>query len=408
MSVKQKLRNLVLSSILSMSVLSVGVTASAQVENITKIPNLSKDIQEITQYEAIETPENYPQELLDWYASNIDARSYVVVDTETNKILAQQEANVPYPIGSMSKVMAMYMVYKAIDEGKLTLDTKITIPQEIEDYFSFNPEMSAVGLYAGEEYSVEDLIHGVMFLSGNDATSALLWEIYGSEQAAVQAIRVQLTDWGFTNFEFYTVSGIPNLYLPEELWIEGSNENSENKMSAADVALMSQYVVETYPALLDITSKYEYVFAEGTENEQVFYTTNLLLDGQAYGREGITGLKSGMTDAAGRNFVSTSTENGRKVIAVVMGLFDREDGLAVTTYWETEILLDALLDYPDLYQLEGLASNKHLTREEREAELAKLSEENAQAELAEQGIELENRRDSPVTNFMRNLFNIFQ
>lgn len=391
-----------------MSVLSVGVTASAQVENITKIPNLSKDIQEITQYEAIETPENYPQELLDWYASNIDARSYVVVDTETNKILAQQEANVPYPIGSMSKVMAMYMVYKAIDEGKLALDTKITIPQEIEDYFSFNPEMSAVGLYAGEEYSVEDLIHGVMFLSGNDATSALLWEIYGSEQAAVQAIRVQLTDWGFTNFEFYTVSGIPNLYLPEELWIEGSNENSENKMSAADVALMSQYVVETYPALLDITSKYEYVFAEGTENEQVFYTTNLLLDGQAYGREGITGLKSGMTDAAGRNFVSTSTENGRKVIAVVMGLFDREDGLAVTTYWETEILLDALLDYPDLYQLEGLASNKHLTREEREAELAKLSEENAQAELAEQGIELENRRDSPVTNFMRDLFNIFQ
>ncbi|MRJ47582.1 serine hydrolase [Aerococcaceae bacterium DSM 109652] len=391
-----------------MSVLSVGVTASAQVENITKIPNLSKDIQEITQYEAIETPENYPQELLDWYASNIDARSYVVVDTETNKILAQQEANVPYPIASMSKVMAMYMVYKAIDEGKLALDTKITIPQEIEDYFSFNPEMSAVGLYAGEEYSVEDLIHGVMFLSGNDATSALLWEIYGSEQAAVQAIRVQLTDWGFTNFEFYTVSGIPNLYLPEELWIEGSNENSENKMSAADVALMSQYVVETYPALLDITSKYEYVFAEGTENEQVFYTTNLLLDGQAYGREGITGLKSGMTDAAGRNFVSTSTENGRKVIAVVMGLFDREDGLAVTTYWETEILLDALLDYPDLYQLEGLASNKHLTREEREAELAKLSEENAQAELAEQGIELENRRDSPVTNFMRNLFNIFQ
>ena len=408
MSVKQKLRNLVLSSILSMSVLSVGVTASAQVENITKIPNLSKDIQEITQYEAIETPENYPQELLDWYASNIDARSYVVVDTETNKILAQQEANVPYPIASMSKVMAMYMVYKAIDEGKLALDTKITIPQEIEDYFSFNPEMSAVGLYAGEEYSVEDLIHGVMFLSGNDATSALLWEIYGSEQAAVQAIRVQLTDWGFTNFEFYTVSGIPNLYFPVELWIEGSNENSENKMSAADVALMSQYVVETYPALLDITSKYEYVFAEGTENEQVFYTTNLLLDGQAYGREGITGLKSGMTDAAGRNFVSTSTENGRKVIAVVMGLFDREDGLAVTTYWETEILLDALLDYPDLYQLDGLASNKHLTREEREAELAKLSEENAQAELAEQGIELENRRDSPVTNFMRNLFNIFQ
>ena len=407
MSVKQKLRSLVISSLVGMCVLSVNTTGSAQVENITKTPNLSQDIQEVTQYNPVEMPADYPQELLDWYASNIDARSYAVVDVETNKILAQSQGNVPYPIASMSKIMAVYLVYKAIDEGKLSLDTKITIPQEIEDYYSFNPEMSAVGLYAGEEYSVEDLIHGVMFLSGNDATSALLWEIYGTEQAAVQAIREQLTEWGFTDFEFYTVSGIPNMYLPEELWMDGSNETSENKMSAVDVALMSQYVVKEFPHLLEVTSKYEYTFAAGTELEQVFYTSNQLLEGQAYGRPGITGLKSGMTDAAGRNFVSTSTENGREVIAVVMGLFPREDGLDVTTYWETEILLDALLDYPDLYQLEGLPSNMRLTRAEREAELAKLAEEEAQAEMAEEGIELENRRDSPVTNFMRDLFNVF-
>ena len=270
-----------------------------------------------------------------------------------------------------------------------------------------NPDMSAVGLLAGEKYSVEDLIHGVMFLSGNDATSALLWEIYGTEQAAVQAIREQLTDWGFSDFEFYTVSGIPNLYLPETFWMTGSNESSENKMSAADVALMSQYVVKEFPHLLEVTSKNEYTFAAGTDLEQVFYTSNQLLEGQAYGRPGITGLKSGMTDAAGRNFVSTSTENGREVITVVMGLFPREDGLEVTTYWETEILLDALADYPDLYTLEGLTSNKHLTRVEREAELAKLAEEAAKAEMAEEGIELDNRRNSPVTNFMRDLFNVF-
>lgn len=401
------LRKLLLSSLVSMSVLTVVAPVSAQVENITKTPNLSQDIQEVIQYDTIEIPAEYPQELLDWYESNIDARSYAVIDVETNKILAQSQANVPYPIASMSKVMAVYLVYKAIDEGKLSLDTMITIPQEIEDYFSFNPEMSAVGLYAGEEYSVEDLIHGVMFLSGNDATSALLWEIYETEQAAVKAIRQQLTDWGFTDFEFYTVSGIPNLYLPESLWIEGSNETSENKMSAMDVALMSQYVVKEFPHLLEVTSKEDYTFAAGTELEQVFYTSNQLLAGQTYGRPGITGLKSGMTDAAGRNFVSTSTENGREIIAVVMGLFPREDGLDVTTYWETEILLDALLDYPDLYQLEGLPSNMRLTRAEREAELAKLAEEEAQAEMAEEGIELENRRDSPVTNFMRDLFNVF-
>lgn len=407
MSSKYNARKLWILSLVGLSFLTTGVTVSAQVEDIKKVPNLSQDIQELIPFEPIKMPEGYPQELLDWYDSNIDARSFVAIDVETNKILAERQGNVPYPIASMSKVISMYMVYKAIDEGKLAMDTMVTIPQEIEDHMSFNPEMSSVGLNAGEQYSVEDLIHGVMMVSGNDATSALLWEIYGSEAEAVQAIRKQLTDWGMTNFEFYTVSGIPNAYLPEDWWIEGSNESSENKMSAADVALMAQYTVTEFPQILDVTSKYEYTFAKGTDFEQVMGTTNLLLDGMPYGREGITGLKSGMTDAAGRNFVATTTENGRPIITVVMGLFEREDGLDVNTYWETEILLDGLLNHENLHEMEGLASNMHPTREEREAELAKLTEEEIQAEMAEEGIELENRRDSPVTNFMRNLFNVF-
>ena len=407
MSSKFKVRKLWVLSLLSLTVLSTGPQVSAQVEEINKVPNLAQDIQEIVQYDSIELPEGYPQELLDWYESNIDARSFVAIDVETNKILAERQSTVPYPIASMSKVIAVYMAYKAIDEGTLSMDTMIKIPQEIEDHMSFNPEMSAVGLNAGQEYSFKDLIHGIMMVSGNDATSALLWEIYGSEQEAVQAIRKQLTDWGMTDFEFYTVSGIPNTYLPQEWWVEGSNETSENKMSAADVALMAQYVVKEYPALLEVTSKYEYTFAEGTEFEQVMGTTNLLLDGMPYGREGITGLKSGMTDAAGRNFVATTTENGRQIITVVMGLFDREDGLDVNTYWETEILLDGLLEHANLFEIEGLATNLRPTREEREAELAKLAEEELQADMAEEGIELDNRRDSPVTNFMRDLFNVF-
>ncbi|UUX34171.1 D-alanyl-D-alanine carboxypeptidase family protein [Fundicoccus culcitae] len=388
--------------------LSTPLTALAQVEEITKTPSLERDAEDIEEYPNAELPDNYPQELLDWYAANMDARSYVVVDVETNRILAEEQAFVPYPIASMSKILAVYLIYKEIEAGTISLDTMVTVPQDIEDYLSFNPELSAVGLHAGVEYSVEDLIYGIMMLSGNDATSTMMWELFGDEQTAVQKIREQLLDWGLVDFEFYTTSGVPNMYIPEEWWMPGSNENSENRLSAADVALVAQYIVEEFPQILDVSSTVEYVFMEGTDYESVFTTSNLLLPGMAYGRSGTTGLKSGLTDAAGRTFVATINENDRDLIVVSMGLFDRADGLQVSSYWEIEILLDGLLDYPDMYQNEDLPTNMRLTRAEREAELASLEEEESQASQVEESVELENRRDNPITNFMRSIFNFFQ
>lgn len=388
--------------------LSTPFKVLAQVEDITKTPSLERDAEDIEEYPEAELPDNYPQELIDWYAANMDARSYVVVDVETNRILAEEQAFVPYPIASMSKILAVYLIYQAIEEGTISMDTMVEVPQAIEDYLSFNPELSAVGLYAGVEYSVEDLIHGIMMLSGNDATSTMMWKLFGDEQTAVQKIREVLTDWGITDFEFYTTSGVPNMYVPEEWWMPGSTENDENKLSAADVALVAQYIVEEYPEILDVTSKIDYVFMEGTDYESVFTTSNLLLPGLTYGRPGTTGLKSGLTDGAGRTFVATVNENDRDLIAVSMGLFNRADGLEVTSYWEIEILLDGLLEYPDMYQNEALPTNKHKTRAEREAEEASIKAEEEANQSSDETVELENRRDNPITNFMRDIYNFFQ
>ena len=288
------------------------------------------------------------------------------------------------------------------------MDTMIEAPAEITDVLSGNFELSSANLFAGEEYTVKDLLYGVMMLSGNDATSVLMWHLYGSEQAGTQAIIDQLYQWGFTDYEFYTTSGIPNLYLPESWWMPGSVETSENKMSAQDVALMSEYVVTEYPELLQITASEDYVFMEGTDLEQYFYTTNLLLPGQAHGREGINGLKSGTTDAAGKNFVATGTENGREIVAVAMGLFPRDDGLEITSYWDIEILLEGLEEYPDLHENADLPVNSLPTLEERqaqqaeEARLAALEEEGSESDAGDEPFE--NRRDNPITNFIGRLF----
>lgn len=237
-----------------------------------------------------------------------------------------------------------------------------------------------------------------MLQSANDATSALMWEIYGSEQAAVQAMQDQLTEWGITNAQIYSTSGAPNSEVPESWWMPGSNEMSENTMSAADMALVAQHTIEEYPQILDITTTREYTYMEGTDEEQILFNPNQLLEGGTYGRSGITGLKSGFTDAAGLNFVATGNQADRDFITVAMGTF----GEGMSSYWEIEILLDGLLDHPEVIDLD-LPTN--LKAQEPAEELV---EEAAQEDSAtEDSTPIENNRDNAITNFMRDIFGVF-
>lgn len=255
--------------------------------------------------------------------------------------------------------------------------------------------LAAVG---GIAYPVEDLMYAVMLQSANDATSALMWEIYGSEQAAVQAMQDQLTEWGITNAQIYSTSGAPNSEVPESWWMPGSNEMSENTMSAADMALVAQHTIEEYPQILDITTTREYTYMEGTDEEQILFNPNQLLEGGTYGRSGITGLKSGFTDAAGLNFVATGNQADRDFITVAMGTF----GEGMSSYWEIEILLDGLLDHPEVIDLD-LPTN--LKAQEPAEELV---EEAAQEDPAtEDSTPIENNRDNAITNFMRDIFGVF-
>ena len=385
-------------TVLSLSSMCYANLYPTTAQAVSKTPIFNSDNVLLEPSEPIGMPEDYPSELQEWYDNNMDARSYVVIDQATNKILANREGNVPYPIASMTKVLSMYLIYQALDEGTLKLDQEIEIPTEIVEDISSNVELSNVWLVEGITYPVEDLMYAVMLQSANDATSALMWEIYGSEQAAVQAMQDQLTEWGITNAQMYSTSGAPNIEVPESWWMPGSNEMSENTMSAADMALVAQHTIEEYPQILDITSTREYTYMEGTDEEQILFNPNQLLEGGTYGRSGITGLKSGFTDAAGLNFVATGNQADRDFIAVAMGTF----GEGMSSYWEIEILLDGLLDHPEVIDLD-LPTN--LKAQEPAEELV---EEAAQEDPAtEDSTPIENNRDNAITNFMRDIFGVF-
>ena len=283
------------------------------------------------------------------------------------------------------------------------MDQEITIDQKIYDLFTANHNLSNVGLVAGESYTVEDLLNAVLLASGNDATSALMWEIYGNEETAVKAMSDLLHSWGITNFELVTVSGTPNEELPEEVWIPGSNESSENTLSAADIALVGQHLVTDYPQVTDITNADTYQFKAGTDLEMTLSNPNLLRSGYQFGRPGITGLKSGFTDEAGKCFIATGSENDRPIVAVAMGVFpdpNRPD-LDMSSYWEIQILLDKLAEYPDLYQNDKLPNNLPKNQVEEE------KEEKSSGEGSDSEKHLENKRDNGLTKAMRDLFSIF-
>lgn len=388
------------------------LSVAGQIKTLSKLPNLSTDVEKAKKYPPIDMPESYPKDLIQLFEESVKARSFVVVDSQTHRILAQRQANVPYPIASMSKIIPTYLVLKAIDEGKISLNTEIEAPQEITDVLSNNFELSSAHLVGGQKYTVKDLLYGVIMMSGNDATSVLMWHLYGSEQGGVDAIKKQLDEWGITDYSFYTNSGLPNSFLPEEWWTPGSTANDENQMSAQDIALVAQHLSEEYPEALQIASTLEYRFKADTELEQVFYTSNLLLTGQSEERPGITGLKSGSTDAAGNNFVATGKEDGRELITVAMGVFPQADGTITTPYADINHLLNGLATHPDLYREEELPTNEKPSLAERQAEerriQASINESIVQAakqdETPSDGEGFENRRNNPITNFLGQFF----
>lgn len=311
---------------------------------------------------------DYPEYLTN-LPDQLIATEYIAVDTESKRILASKLGSELYPLASMSKIFIAYLVYKAIDEGKITMDDQVSVSDDIVTYLSQNTELSSAKLQYGAMYSVRDLLFATMLPSGNDAASALIAYLYGSEQEGVRAIRQLIEEWGIEEYEFYTVSGLPLNLLPESMRIEDApNVDSENKMSAADFALVTDHIVNAYPKILEISSTMMYTTLSG----DIYYNTNKLLPGGEYGREGMTGLKSGTGAKALQNFVSVGSVNGRQQIMVMMGVPHEID-----RYSQVATLYDAVNAYPNLFELSQLPSYYRKTVAELALESISRSESNS-------------------------------
>ena len=262
---------------------------------------------------------------------DVAAKHAIAVEATTGKILYEKDASQPVEIASITKLVTVYLVYEALEQGTISLST----PVDISDYpykLTTNSEASNVPMEA-RNYTVEQLLEATMVSSANSAAIALAEKIAGSEKDFVDKMRAKLLEWGIQDATIVNTTGLNNETLGDNIY-PGSKKDEENKLSAYDVAIVARNLIRDYPQVLEITKKPTSTFA-GLE----IHSTNSMLEGMPAYRGGIDGLKTGTTDKAGASFVGTTVEKGMRIITVILNA-DQQDGNPYSRFTATSSLLD--------------------------------------------------------------------
>lgn len=255
---------------------------------------------------------------------NLNVKSAIAIDAKTGQVLYAKNANEKRETASMSKLMTLYLVLDAIDNKKLSWNQKIS-PSAGAVKVSQNTNYSNVPLKADHEYTVRDLYRATVIYSANGAAMALADQIGGTQQKFINMMRVEAKKMGIKDAEFYTANGLNNGDVEQDKY-KGAPDSATNKMSANDVALLSQKLIQDHPEFLKTTSIKEAKFDNG-DTKTDMPNWNWMLKGlsKSYSALPVDGLKTGTSDTAGANFAATVHKDGHRVITVVMGARHQND-----------------------------------------------------------------------------------
>ncbi|MEL6563222.1 MAG: D-alanyl-D-alanine carboxypeptidase family protein [Pseudomonadota bacterium] len=224
------------------------------------------------------------------------ASSAYVIDQTTGTVLLNKNADTPLPPASMSKLMTLYMAFEALERGQLSMtDTLVTSAHAA----SFGG--STMFLQQGERVTVEDLVRGIIVLSGNDACVVIAEALSpdGTEGGFARLMTRRAQEMGMTNSTFANSSGWPN---------------PSHRMSMRDLGLLANRLIEDYPEYYPMFAETEFLFDE-KESANRFNRNPLLTLGI-----GADGLKTGHTQEAGYGLTGSAKQGDRRVTFVISGL----------------------------------------------------------------------------------------
>ncbi len=240
-------------------------------------------------------------------ASN--AKSAIMIEASTGKILYEKNKDEKLPMASMTKMMTLLLIMEEIDAGRLKWDEMITTSEHAASMGG-----SQIFLEVGEKMSVEDLVKGICIASGNDASVAMAERIGGTEEKFVVLMNKKAEKLGLSNTHFENACGL----------------DSDNHYSSAnDMSVIARELVK-HKKILEFSGIYEDYLRKNTEKSFWLVNTNKLV--RYY--QGVDGLKTGYTKKAGYCITTTAKRSNMRLITVVMG----EPSSAVRNRETTEML----------------------------------------------------------------------
>lgn len=228
------------------------------------------------------------------------AREAILMDMETSTVLFEKNAHEPMPPASMSKLMTLYMVFERLKEGSLSLDDKFPVSENAWKRGGAKSGSSTMFLLPNSQVRVEDLLHGIIVQSGNDACIVVAEALAGSEAAFAEQMTRKAKELGLENSRFVNATGWPD---------------PDHRMTAHDLAILAKQTIENFPEYYEF-----YAETEFTYNDIRQMNRNPLL----YKGMGVDGLKTGHTENAGYGLTASAERDGRRLILVVNGLESKQ------------------------------------------------------------------------------------
>lgn len=244
---------------------------------------------------------------------DLGAQNAIAIDGATGKILYEKNSNEKKEVGGISNLLTTYLVYEAIQQGKISLNDDVDISDKAYQLTAVEG-ISNVPMEA-RKYKVKDLLTALLVSNASSAAIALAEKVAGNEEQFVLLMKAKLKDWGITDATIVNASGLNQSIIDGDEDEENKKKNTENKLSAYDVAVIAKHLLEDYPEITKITSLSHADFA-GIQLE----SSNYMLENMPNYRAGVDGLKTGNSDKGGISFVASTNQNGIRMITVVIGV----------------------------------------------------------------------------------------
>ncbi|MGM0984753.1 MAG: D-alanyl-D-alanine carboxypeptidase family protein [Pseudomonadota bacterium] len=248
------------------------------------------------------------------------ATSWILMDADSGRVLVEHNADERLPPASLTKLMTAYLVERELDQGNISPEDLVPISEK-----AWRTGGSKMFIEVDTLVSIDDLLQGIIIVSGNDASVAMAEYLAGGERPFADLMNQHATRLGMHNTNFVNSTGLPD----------------ENHYSSArDLALLSQHIINDYPEHYATYARKEFTYGGIDQPNR-----NRLL----WRDSSVDGLKTGWTEEAGYCLVASAKRDDMRLISVVMGTASEEARAQETQkllsygfrYYETLKLYDA-------------------------------------------------------------------